>query len=136
MTLRTLKRGLILFCAFWMISTALALYVSAPGPEVDAQHRQELERGLGECQERFSGRYERYECASSLLRQESWDVALLWTQRLLIFFGPPIAAAAWFAFRKARLERLREERRHRARLRRLERGGTEGGNHAGDAAGN
>lgn len=103
-----------------MISVTWALFASAPGPEVEAQRRQQLEQSVGECQERFTAGVERYECTSSLLRQQSWDVALLWTQRLIILFGPPLAAGAVFTRRKMRLERLREERRHRDRLKRLE----------------
>lgn len=117
---RTLKRGLALLSAVWMISATVALFASAPSPEAEAQRRQQLEQGLSECQERFSTGYERYECTSSLLRQQSWDVASLWTLRLIILFGPPLAAGAVFTRRKIRLERLREERRHRDRLKRLE----------------
>ncbi len=120
---RTLKRGLALLSAVWMISATMALFASAPGPKADAQRRQQLEQGLSECQERFSTGHERYECASSLLRQQSWDVAFLWTLRLIILFGPPLAAGAVFTRRKIRLERLREERRHRDRLKRLEQEG-------------
>ncbi|MBE0532067.1 MAG: hypothetical protein IH626_14645 [Rhodospirillales bacterium] len=107
--------------AVWMISVTLALFASAPGPEAETRRRQQLEQSLGECQERFTTGFERYECTSSLLRQQSWDVALLWTQRLVILFGPPLAAGAVFTRRKIRLERLREERRHRDRLKRLDR---------------
>lgn len=130
---RTLKRGLALLSAVWMISVTVALVASAPGPEAETQRRQQLEQNLSDCQERFSTGYERYECTSSLLRQQSWDVALLWTQRLIILFGPPLAAGAVFTRRKMRLERIREERRHRDRLKRLEHEGHVIGHHAGGA---
>lgn len=114
-----------------MISATAALFAAAPGPEAEAQRRQQLEIGVSDCQERFSTGYDRYVCTSSLLRQQSWDVALLWTQRLIILFGPPLAAGAVFTRRKMRLERLREERRHRDRLKRLEHEGHVVGHHAG-----
>jgi hypothetical protein len=128
---RTLKRGLALLSAVWMISVTLALFASAPGPEAEARRRQQLEQSLGECQEHFTTGVERYECTSSLLRQQSWDVALLWTQRLVILFGPPLAAGAVFTRRKIRLERLLEKRRNRDRLKRLEREGNAVGHHTG-----
>ena len=118
MTLRTLRRGLILFSAVWMIFAAAVLIIAAPGPEVEAQRRHQLELSLIECQEEFPAGNERYQCTSSRLRHQSWSVALLWTQRFLFLIGPPMAAGGWFAYRKARLERLREERRRRSRLRR------------------
>jgi hypothetical protein len=128
---RTLKRGLALLSAVWMISVTLALFASAPGPEAEARRRQQLEQSLGECQVLFTTGVERYECTSSLLRQQSWDVALLWTQRLVILFGPPLAAGAVFTRRKIRLERLLEKRRNRDRLKRLEREGNAVGHHTG-----
>lgn len=120
---RTLRRGLALVSAIWMIGVALVLLASAPGPEVEEQARQRLEQGLSECQERFPPGTERYECTSALLRERSRDVALTWSLRLIVFFAVPIATAVVVSRRRARLERLREERRRREHLKRLAQGG-------------
>ena len=117
MTERQVKRLLVLLSVAWMAFAGWFLLQPHMTPEVEALRQQQFEQKMNECRGRFA---ERYECTSSLLRQQSSDKANWWAMRLFLVFGPPLAASAAYAIWWNVRERRREAARNRAREERLE----------------
>jgi len=117
MSERFAKRLLIVFSVAWMVAIAWFLFRQHTDPGIEALRQQQFDQKMNDCRGRFA---ERYDCTSALLRQQSWDMASLWTLRLLLLFGPPLAASVGHAIFWNLRERQREAERNRARLERLD----------------
>ena len=117
MTQRFAKGLLVLLSVVWMAAAGWLVFGQETGPEVEALRQQRFEQQLNDCLARSS---ERYECTSALLRKKSSDTANWWAGRLLLIFGPPLAASAAYAVRANLRERRREAARNQARLERRE----------------
>lgn len=110
---RLVKGGLVLLSLAWIAAAGWFVLQDRVDPATAALLEQRFEQRLNDCEGQFSARYD---CRSKLMRGRSWDTVMLWTQRLGITFGPPLALALIFTLVWNARERRIEVARNQARL--------------------
>lgn len=118
MIVRFAKGLLILVSTLWMLGSGWTLFSQPANPDAEAYRQQMFEQKMKDCRGQFS---QRYDCMSTLLRQQSSALAGSWAGRLLLIFGPPLVASVAYVLFRSRGESRREKMRNMARLERRER---------------
>lgn len=116
MTRRLLVWSAVTISLIWIAGSGWLL-TSRVNPGLARMHQMQFEQRLQDCQGKFS---ERYDCKSSLMREQDREQMATWALWLAIILGPPLLLSIVVSIAGRRMEDRRRRAEMRARRRERE----------------